>query len=160
MGWWGVGPTEGDTPMDVESIIRNVVKFHATRAPEGVSSDDEGFFDFEIKTVDEVNRVIAAKDEITDRVLCAGEEDIFWHGLAAAVMRSGGPLASIKDEVLKAIDGDEWAQTDDRREAAMDAFRAQVVAHVDGVVSVVPTKGLLEAIDQHLASGKRGLVNR
>lgn len=147
MGWWGFGPMDGDTPLDFEGAIN--------RAAGGVSD-----FDVmpSISSHDALQRVIAASEGIIQR-MGSWDANIFWQALAVMVMRGGGPLSLVRDDVLKAIDADEWSTESMDRQRVMVDFRKHVVNYQDGQIVDLSDKGLFAAILDHVESGESGLVN-
>lgn len=147
MGWWGYGPMDGDTPLDFEGAIN--------RAAGGNDA-----FDVRpaISTNEALQRVVAASDAIIQR-MGTWDANIFWQTLAVLVMRGGGPLSPVLDNVLKAIDNDEWSTESMDRQRVMVDFRKRVVAYREGQPLDLSGAGLLAALHDHIASGKEGLVN-
>lgn len=145
MGWWGFGPMEGDAPLDCECEIASAVGL-----------DLMGDAPLVISSTRQIETVLSKLEGFSD---VANPDYIAWHALAVMIMRGGGPLLTIRDRVLQAIDDDVWAKSSAERLAAMQAFRVSVENYVDGRAYDQPAKGLFETIYQHMNSGKSGLVN-
>lgn len=145
MGWWGYGPMDGDAALDMESDFSHAI----------------GKQDAESRAIDnqsEVDAVVAAKADFVNH---EGDESLFWQVLGAMVMKGGGPLGTIKPQVLSAIERDHWgSECGDDRQLAMQGFANQVTLYQDGHAVDVSGAGLFAAIAGHLASGKPGLVNK
>lgn len=151
MGWWGHGPMGGDEPLDVEARIEDILSGRKERSGKDLLKA------LGIETQAQLDQVLDAKEEdgtpVFDR-----KDPISWHVLAVMAMRGGGPLHEIRENVLSAIDTDEWAKTDDERQMAMQKFREQVRQYVASQdLDVSSGTGLLETLQEVQSPKPRGL---
>ena len=152
MGWWGYGPTEGDGPMDCDWELREILGL------EGDEDRDE-LPELKIENAEQLQKVLDAV-ALKDTAVCDGDDSIFWHALAIAVMRGGGPLSTVRERVAKAIADDDWSRESVDRANAMVEFGRFVQAYVDGTPADWQGKGLLDSFMEHQAAGRVGLLNK
>lgn len=154
MGWWSKTVMGGDTPMDMQCHINDVLKISDEATPHQV------MVAFNRGT--NLDKCLFVVKQRTDYYCTDDHLAIAGQVLGVMIIESGARLPmNVRAHVLASIDADEWAQTDEQRKVIMQAFRAQIVAypHEGGSPVEVDYEGLFDKIAKHEAAGKTGLVN-
>lgn len=151
MGWWSKDIMGGDSPLDAKDEIY------------GICGVDE--FD------DENGRKLNRKDfethlpEILESFRKAENNDYYdekaisFQVLGVLMMQTGTPIsAELKQEILDNSQTDSWAKEDMDRGQIVENFHV-AIEHYDGIPIVIRSKGLFEAINDHIENGGTGLVN-
>ena len=159
MGWWSATIMGGDTPLDIEIVLYEAA---------GISSDE--IYDDENISPETINARVAvglpkmikaAKSEKNHRYY--GESELFYQVLGVLVMRHGVPVKDAKPAIKMALAGakeDEWAESGDtERQGFVNAFIKQLKEY-DGIPQEPAHEGLFQKIEEAIASGKEGLVNK
>ena len=161
MGWWSTDIMGGDTPLDFKSVIIDdklgLDQFKAK--PAQVKAAFEGLSEKSI------NEMIP---RIVNKWGC-GEEGSDSHNdylsmgyqvLAVLMMECGAQIRPTTFKKMeKYIPLDQWALSDDERNAAIDNL-LKVLFRYDGTPIKINSKGLLEVFAEHISEGKSGLINK
>lgn len=146
MGWWSYGIVDGDGPADCLYGLEDEVFQKA-----GITFDeesDEGHLELSEAEREKVKLVLMDQEyikQLFDKI----EDDIFDTMTTAwFVMVNGGMLSPFKQLVVEAIDQDQPGDWDDaeKRKAATDLFRQQVVDYKDGEAVELTATGLFDAL--------------
>lgn len=150
MGWWSSDIMGGDTPLDFEGLIYELL---------GV----------EMFTEDPVNddKIMLTKEQLEKgqqkclyRILRHKfDVEIGLQVLGYMMINVGAKMTEeTKINVLAGIDADDWKEKE--RIDKMKAFRT-IVENYDGSAPIeITSEGLFEAISNHIQSGNEGLVNK
>ena len=151
MGWWSKDIMGGDSPLDAKDEIY------------GICGVDE--FD------DENGRELNRKDfethlpEILESFRKAENNDYYdekaisFQVLGVLMMQTATPISEeLKQEILEASATDSWAREDEERKKIVDGFNEAIKTY-DGKPIVIRSRGLFEAINDHIENGGTGLVN-
>jgi hypothetical protein len=163
MGWWGVNVMEGDTPMDAECDIMDVIgDIHAEK------TNGEVFDPYE----DGANEIIVSvlkQEGSAERILASivattTEGDEYRHislqVLGEIIVCNGGLMPeSVREAAIQGAKEDEWAQEDEERKQAMCIYIDRIRAY-DGTPLEPVSQGLFGKIEEALAAGEKGLINR
>ena len=75
------------------------------------------------------------------------------------MMQTATPISEeLKQEILEASATDSWAREDEERKKIVDGFNEAIKTY-DGKPIVIRSRGLFEAINDHIENGGTGLVN-
>jgi hypothetical protein len=128
---------DGDTPCDLRGNIADLC---------GADWSDKSGYNF---TADLLNKSRERLAYFVNSPDC-WDETIALQVWGRLVLEYGADLdANLKQWILKALEADEWAQTDARRKERIDAFHARVTRY-DGKPQKFYDSGLLGAIHLHI----------
>lgn len=161
MGWWGYGVLDGDEPYDIIAEIEDVVY-------EGIDVDrDEQFLlcfdDFSEDHKQKIRENFNSRlEQILAKVSDNYDEVIAMQVVGSICMMIGTNMSDERRKVyIQAAeddDADTFRDPSERRKALND-FITQLKSY-DGNPIEVAHQGLFEVMDQHLAEGKSGLINK
>lgn len=149
MGWWSTTIMGGDTPLDYQGELTDIISGgYLTR-------NDITAAQFE--NMDEV----FVNGKIESLVKSKDDKSIMYQVLMVMAMRVGAKLSSkLKLLAISNIRNDEWQFEDSERKQAIDNL-IQTLNQYDGSVRVdVKSEGLFEVFNKHQADGKSGLINK
>jgi len=153
MGWWSKDIMGGDSPLDAKDEIYGIC---------GVDEfGDDGESGREITREDieaHLPQILEAfrKQENNDYY---DEAAIYFQVLGVLMMKTGTPISpELKQEILDNSQTDSWAKEDLERGEIVENFHAAIEKY-DGTPIVIRSKGLFEAISDHIENGGEGLVN-
>ena len=149
MGWWSTTIMGGDTPLDYQGDLTDIISGgYLTR-------NDITAAQFE--NMDEV----FVNGKIESLVKSKDDKSIMYQVLMVMAMRVGAKLSSkLKLLAISNIRNDEWQFEDSERKQAIDNL-IQTLNQYDGSVRVdVKSEGLFEVFNKHQADGKSGLINK
>ncbi len=161
MGWWSATVMGGDSPMDAEGDLFDIV-FKGTKYEDGCDRmDAEGAG--ELTREDLAAKLLARLPDLNEYVSSGLDTDILKQVLGVMILEYGIPIIDPTREAIKlAIQGakdDEWADEDEERAAHMEAFILQLNEY-DGSPTEVTSEGLFEKLAEKIESGTLGLVNK
>lgn len=145
MGWWSKELMGGDSPLDAKDAMYSICGVNEFPGDSHVDLSKE---DFE-KNMDEILN------------FCRGEENspyyahraIAFQVLGVLMMKCGAPINDeLKKEIIENSQTDYWAENDDERKEIVRNFE-QTIEKYDGTPIEIKSKGLFEAIAEHLAAG-------
>jgi hypothetical protein len=155
MGWWSKDIMGGDSPLDAKDEIYGIC---------GVDEFGDGDDDNpgrEIKRED----IEAHLPEILEAFRKVKNNDyydeaaIYFQVLGVLMMKTGTPISpELKQEILDKSQTDSWAKEDLERGEIVENFHVAIEKY-DGTPIVIRSRGLFEAISDHIENGGTGLVN-
>lgn len=153
MGWWACTVMGGDGPADVADVIAERL---------GIDDEDISEEDFHTKLTEHLS--LLASDDFIEELTDFDDEHIVKQVIGLFVLHNNldpnnEHVKTILKNAREGAEQDEWAADDGERKQEMDAYITLIDAY-DGHSVEVRSKGLFEAIDEHIASGKTGLVNK
>lgn len=160
MGWWSTTVMGGDSPLDAEGDLYDII-FEGSKYQDGcerMDAEDEGEL-----TKEAISKALLERlPELLERVRGpALDLDIHRQVLGVMILKYGVPITDLTSEAIElAIDGakcDEWAHEDEERAAHMEAFILQLNEY-DGNLTEVKHEGLFEKLAEKLADGS--LLNK
>jgi hypothetical protein len=149
MGWWSKDILGGDTPLDYQEDILNIISGGYLTERDVTAEQFENMD--EVFVNGKIDSIAQTKDE----------KSIAYQVLAVIGMRVGAKI-SIKLKTLMAshIRQDEWKNEDDDRRVVIGNLM-DALYNYDGTAPVkINSKGLLEVYAEHKANGKTGLINK
>lgn len=146
MGWWSEEVMGGDSPMDWEGDISDMVGGHFDSDEGHVYTREQ----IEAKLSDVVAHIEAAKYD----------REIGFQVLGVLALKKGAHLPDdVKERIIRAAEEDEWAKEGDRmRKAHMKDLITKVRAHEPGEVVEVPSKELLDQMEKNMVREQFGPV--
>ena len=155
MGWWSKDIMGGDSPLDAKDEIFNLCEV------DEFNDDDDGHTDL-------------TKDDFTNNMekileFVRGEENndyydekaICYQVLGVLMMKAGAPISQeLKDEIIENSKTDSWAKEDSERGSIVEKFHDTLSLYEGKHPVEIRSKGLFEAINDHIANGNTGLVNK
>lgn len=146
MGWWSKDIMGGDAPYDWEDEIYEICG--AEMWPEGRTSKGKISPD---QFTEHLEKIIVA--------LRKSKDPIGYQVLGVLMMESGADMPEeVKSKIMQACHDDEWARRDPEREEKILELHDKVLKY-DGTTVEIKSKGLFQAIAEHVSAGKTGLVN-
>ena len=148
MGWWSTDIMGGDSPLDFEDEFYNiagVIKFPERGSKTKLNKETvEKNFD---KFVSVVKK-------------CDYEPEVGWQVLAVIAIGAGAniPISEMA-EMKQACVNDTWAKENNSRKRSVELLLAALNEY-NGTPIVITSKGLFEAINNHISNGNTGLVNK
>jgi hypothetical protein len=176
MGWWGCGVMEGDTPLDAEGDILDLLgDVHAERTggekldPYSDEADNIAYDapEHPINKLYALLKEDGVSADVFNRLntfLKEGKYDgddicIYRQVLGEMIVCSGGILPDdVKAGCIAAAKDDDWAGGDSERKAAMKQYIKRLKGYT-GTALPAESQGLFDKINDHIAAGKDGLVN-
>jgi hypothetical protein len=163
MGWWGTNVMEGDTPMDSECDINDVIgDIHAEK------TNGERFDPYE-DGGEEIVQAVLKQEGSAERILASiiantTEGDEYRHislqVLGEMIVCYGGLMPdSVRAAAIKGAEDDEWAACDEERKQSMNVYIERIRKY-DGTALEPVSQGLFGKIEEAFAAGEKGLVNR
>mgnify|MGYP003666204452 FL=1 len=149
MGWWSTTIMGGDTPLDYQSDLTDIISGGY------LTGNDITAAQFE--NMDEV----FVNGKIESLVKNKDDRSIMYQVLMEMAMRVGAKLSSkLKLLAISNIRNDEWQFEDSERKEVIDNL-IQTLNQYDGSIRVkVKSEGLFEVFNKHKADGKSGLINK
>ena len=149
MGWWSTTIMGGDTPLDYQSDLTDIISGGY------LTGNDITAAQFE--NMDEV----FVNGKIESLVKNKDDRSIMYQVLMVMAMRVGAKLSSkLKLLAISNIRNDEWQFEDSERKEVIDNL-IQTLNQYDGSIRVkVKSEGLFEVFNKHQADGKSGLINK
>ena len=149
MGWWSTTIMGGDTPLDYQSDLTDIISGGY------LTGNDITAAQFE--NMDEV----FVNGKIESLVKNKDDRSIMYQVLMVMAMRVGAKLSSkLKLLAISNIRNDEWQFEDSERKEVIDNL-IQTLNQYDGSIRVkVKSEGLFEVFNKHKADGKSGLINK
>ena len=149
MGWWSTTIMGGDTPLDYQSDLTDIISGGY------LTGNDITAAQFE--NMDEV----FVNGKIESLVKNKDDRSIMYQVLMVMAMRVGAKLSSkLKLLAISNIRNDEWQFEDSERKEVIDTL-IQTLNQYDGSIRVkVKSEGLFEVFNKHKADGKSGLINK
>ena len=150
MGWWSTDILGGDTPLDWEEDIKEIISggylTNNDVTAEQFENMDEVFVNNKIGSIAQLRMY---------------DKSIAYQVLAVIGMRGGAGISmQLKILMLSHIRQDEWQHEDEDRRAVIENLMNTLKTY-DGTVPVkINSKGLLEVYAEHKANGKTGLINK
>lgn len=149
MGWWSKDILGGDTPLDYQEDILNIISGGYLTERDVTAEQFENMD--EVFVNGKIDSIAQTKDE----------KSIAYQVLAVIGMRVGAKI-SIKLKTLMAshIRQDEWKNEDNDRRVIIGNLM-DALYNYDGTTPVkINSQGLLEVYAEHKANGKTGLINK
>lgn len=166
MGWWSASILGGDEPLDYLGDLADIcgVGSREEDTNKTLTPQEEQLastlysYEFTAEIVNNSDTRIAML-KYCDK---AYDKNIAYQVLGVILMATGGTISdSLKKKIIKSAENDEWAGSkDEERISYIQSFIAAVTNYTDGVPVYTTTEGLFQKINEHLASGKSGLVNK
>ena len=149
MGWWSTTIMGGDTPLDYQGELTNIIS--------GGYLTNNDITAAQFENMDEV----FVNGKIESLVKYKNDRIIMYQVLMVMAMRVGAKISSrLKILAISNIRNDEWQFEDSERKQAIDNL-IQTLNQYDGSVRVaVKSEGLFEVFNKHQADGKSGLINK
>ena len=149
MGWWSTTIMGGDTPLDYQSDLTDIIS--------GGYLTRNDITAAQLENMDEV----FVNGKIESLVKNKDDRSIMYQVLMVMAMRVGAKLSSkLKLLAISNIRNDEWQFEDSSRKEAIDNL-IQTLNQYDGSIRVkVKSEGLFEVFNKHQADGKSGLINK
>lgn len=149
MGWWSTTIMGGDTPLDYQDDLTNIIS--------GGYLTNNDITAAQFENMDEV----FVNGKIESLVKYKNDRIIMYQVLMVMAMRVGAKISSrLKILAISNIRNDEWQFEDSERKQAIDNL-IQTLNQYDGSVRVaVKSEGLFEVFNNHKADGKSGLINK
>lgn len=149
MGWWSKDILGGDTPLDYEEDIKEIISGGYLTNNDVTAEQFENMD--EVFVNNKIDSIAQTKDE----------KSIAYQVLAVIGMRVGAGISmQLKILMLSHIRQDEWQHEDEDRRAVIENLMDTLKTY-DGTVPVkINSKGLLEVYAEHKANGKTGLINK
>ena len=155
MGWWSKDIMGGDSPLDAKDEIFNICEV------DEFNDDDDGHTD--LTKEDFANNMEKILEFVRDQENndYYDEKAIGYQVLGVLMMKAGAPISQeLKDEIIENSKTDSWAEQDSERGAIVKKFH-DTLSLYEGKHSVeIRSKGLFEALDEHIANGNTGLINK
>lgn len=149
MGWWSTTIMGGDTPLDYQSDLTDIIS--------GGYLTGNDITAAQLENMDEV----FVNGKIESLVKNKDDRSIMYQVLMVMAMRVGAKLSSkLKLLAISNIRNDEWQFEDSERKEVIDNL-IQTLNQYDGSIRVkVKSEGLFEVFNKHQADGKSGLINK
>lgn len=149
MGWWSTTIMGGDTPLDYQSDLTDIIS--------GGYLTGNDITAAQLENMDEV----FVNGKIESLVKNKDDRSIMYQVLVVMAMRVGAKLSSkLKLLAISNIRNDEWQFEDSERKEVIDNL-IQTLNQYDGSIRVkVKSEGLFEVFNKHQADGKSGLINK
>jgi len=149
MGWWSTTIMGGDTPLDYQSDLTDIIS--------GGYLTGNDITAAQLENMDEV----FVNGKIESLVKNKDDRSIMYQVLMVMAMRVGAKLSSkLKLLAISNIRNDEWQFEDSERKEVIDNL-IQTLNQYDGSIRVkVKSGGLFEVFAKHQADGKSGLINK
>tara|TARA_R110002126_G_scaffold150357_1_gene296543 strand:- start:456 stop:908 length:453 start_codon:yes stop_codon:yes gene_type:complete len=150
MGWWSTTIMGGDTPLDYQGELTDIISGgYLTRRNDITAA--------QLENMDEV----FVNGKIESLVKYKDCRSIMYQVLMVMAMRVGAKISSkLKLLAISNIRNDEWQFEDSSRKEAIDNL-IQTLNQYDGSIRVtVKSEGLFEVFNKHQADGKPGLINK
>jgi len=149
MGWWSTTIMGGDTPLDYQSDLTDIIS--------GGYLTGNDITAAQLENMDEV----FVNGKIESLVKNKDDRSIMYQVLMVMAMRVGAKLSSkLKLLAISNIRNDEWQFEDSERKEVIDNL-IQTLNQYDGSIRVkVKSEGLFEVFAKHQADGKSGLINK
>ena len=149
MGWWSTTIMGGDTPLDYQGDLTDIISG-------GYLTND----DITAKQFENMDEVFL-NGKIESLVKSKDNKSIMYQVLMVMAMRVGAKISSkLKLFAIGNIRNDEWQFEDSSRKEAIDNL-IQTLNQYDGSIRVdVKSEGLFEVFHKHQANGKSGLINK
>lgn len=146
MGWWSKDIMGGDTPLDIQDNICDLVGVHS------------------FTETDKNAKEAVWLSENWKEVIKHFQYQEFWKGwfedegylvyqiIGYLLIRVGAPVDDeLKQLLIKACEQDDWAKEDDDRKEVIDNFK-QVIENYKGEAVPLTSSGLFEVIAKHMSS--------
>lgn len=151
MGWWSKDIMGGDSPLDAKDEIFGICGVEEFGDDEVRELTKE---DFE-KNMPQILEFLR-EQENNDYY---DEKAIGFQVLGVLMMKAGAPISpELKQEILDNSQTDSWAKEDMERGEIVENFHVAIEKY-DGTPLVIRSRGLFEAINDHIENGGTGLVN-
>jgi hypothetical protein len=151
MGWWSKDIMGGDSPLDVKDGIFDIC---------GVDEFGEDGRDITRKDIEDHMPQILDFVRSHENNDYYDESAIAYQVLGVLMMKTGTPITEeLKQEILENSKTDSWAESDSERKEIVGNFHT-AIENYNGTPVVITSRGLFEAIAEHMSQGNTGLVNK
>lgn len=149
MGWWSTTIMGGDTPLDYQGELTDIIS--------GGYLTNNDITAAQFENMDEV----FVNGKIESLVKYKDCRSIMYQVLMVMAMRVGAKISSkLKLLAISNIRNDEWQFEDSERKEVIDNL-IQTLNQYDGSIRVkVKSEGLFEVFNKHQADEKSGLINK
>ena len=149
MGWWSTTIMGGDTPLDYQGELTDIIS--------GGYLTGNDITAAQLENMDEV----FVNGKIESLVKYKDCRSIMYQVLMVMAMRVGAKISSkLKLLAISNIRNDEWQFEDSERKEVIDNL-IQTLNQYDGSIRVkVKSEGLFEVFAKHQADEKSGLINK
>lgn len=152
MGWWSATILGGDTPLDILGEFADIL---------GV--DNEGGLS-ELYEYSFTKRNLSKKANLDKLMVAAKEHDetsIAHQVLGVILMSTGSHIPTkLRIEIIQQAKQDEWyLENDDERVYFINDLINKITNYKDKP-TFVDTEGLMKKFNDHIKSGKKGLINK
>jgi len=149
MGWWSTTIMGGDTPLDYQGELTDIIS--------GGYLTNNDITAAQFENMDEV----FVNGKIESLVKYKDCRSIMYQVLMVMAMRVGAKISSkLKLLAISNIRNDEWQFEDSERKEVIDNL-IQTLNQYDGSIRVkVKSEGLFEVFAKHQADEKSGLINK
>jgi hypothetical protein len=162
MGWWSTAVMGGDTPLDAQGDIHDVImtdKQHEAQYDRDLTPKELEMVRGKLSAFLDNSKKI---ENMAARYGC-DDAEIFMQVVGVIAMEFGVAIpAKLKREIIQAAKRDDWSFEDKGRRKAMKSF----IDDIKKFKGKKPTelkmadKGLMFAMFDHIAKKKSGLVNK
>ena len=154
MGWWSKDIMGGDSPLDAKDEIFNLCEVDEFDGDDGHTDLTKEDFTNNMEKILEFVRGGENNDYYDEKA-------IGYQVLGVLMMKAGAPISQeLKDEIIENSKTDSWAKEDSERGSIVEKFH-NTLSLYEGKHSIeIRSKGLFEAINDHIANGNTGLVNK
>lgn len=154
MGWWSSDIMGGDSPLDIQAEIYDLVG--KEQFPEGSNE--------EVKlTAEDFNSHPELFDKMKDMQKIWGcDEEIIMQVFAYLLMKAGGTMSDeVRAETTQACDNDYWAygneadgeEGDDERREHIEKLKAHIESYRNEPANLEEDKGLFSKLAEHMNPG-------
>lgn len=149
MGWWSTTIMGGDTPLDYQGDLTDIISGGYLTGNDITATQFENMD--EVFVNGKIESLVKSKDD----------KSIMYQVLMVMAMRVGAKISSkLKLLAISNIRNDEWQFEDSERKEVIDNL-IQTLNQYDGSIRVkVKSEGLFEVFNKHQADGKSGLINK
>lgn len=141
MGWWSTDIMGGDTPLDIECFIYDILEVQQFVGDTKTGLTKEHFAD--------PYEIIQKIGQMDDGYWLKGDDgNIFYQVLGVLMMKAGAPIeTALKAKMINAAHKDEWADEDEERKQRMSSF-VDALNRYDGTEPfVIKSAGLFDRIN-------------
>jgi len=149
MGWWSEDIMGGDTPLDIEDYIYDIVGIEKFGKDTEINPIPKEKFD------DPSQIILTMQEKDGGYWLKSDTGNIFYQVLGVMMMKVGAPIdGPLKKKMIKAAQNDEWAEEEEERMQRMTSF-IDALNRYDGTEPfVIKSAGLFDKITTHMVSSQ------
>jgi hypothetical protein len=156
MGWWCKDIMGGDDPLDVELEIYHICGVQQFTFDEESEMNTEN----ELTNEDLVNNMESILEFVRSQQNDDDQIAIGFQVLGVMLMKVGAPISQeLKGEILENSKKDSWAAVDKERARIIENFHSAIESYNGTQRVIIRSKGLTEAFEKFIASGKPGCIN-